>query len=112
MSRCRLFAGVAVLGLLTGAAYASTLPSTNTVAPVTFTFGSGANVWQVQIYSCNETSGGTTVTGDCSNEQVSGVVAANGSLALTYSSLSGSSLLATTVGGANKDLSLDEIVTA
>jgi hypothetical protein len=113
MSRHDLLAGIVVLGLLTvPCAYADTLPATNTVTPVTFSFGSGANIWSVQIYSCNETSGGTTITGDCSNEQVSGVVAANGSLALTYSSLSGSNLLATTVGGANQDLSLDEIITA
>jgi hypothetical protein len=114
MPRYPCLAGTVVLGLLaTAGAYAAdTLPTTNTVSPVTFSFGSGANVWSVQIYSCNETSGGTTVTGDCSNEQVSGVVAANGSLALTYASLSGSNLLATTVGGANQDLSLDEIITA
>lgn len=114
MARYPLLAGTVVLGLLAAPrAYATdTLPTTNTVTPVTFSFGSGANIWSVQIYSCNETSGGTTVTGDCSNEQVSGVVAANGSLALTYASLSGSHLLGTTVGGANQDLSLDEIVTA
>lgn len=99
------------LGL--GLAYAAdTLPSTNTTTPVTFSFGSGANSWTVQIYSCNETSRGTTVSNDCANEQVAGVVASNGSLALTYSSLSGSNLLATTVGGPNQDMSLDEIVTA
>jgi hypothetical protein len=114
MSRYPFLAGTVALGLLAtpGAYAADPLPSTNTVTPVTFSFGSGANVWSVQIYSCNETSGGTTVTGDCSNEQVSGAVAANGSLALTYASLSGSNLLATTVGGANQDLSLDEIITA
>jgi hypothetical protein len=114
MSRYSFLAGVVVLvaAFTTGAHAANVLPTTNTVSPVTFSFGSGANVWSVQIYSCNETSGGTTVTGDCSNEQVSGVVAANGSLVLTYSSLSGSHLLAATVGGANQDLSLDEIVTA
>jgi len=91
---------------------ADVLPSTNTVTPVTFSFGSGADTWTVQIYSCNETSGGTTVSNDCANEQVSGAVSANGSLALTYSSLSGSNLLATTVGGPNQDMSLDEVVTA
>jgi hypothetical protein len=113
MSRYRPLVGSVVLDLLaTTGAHADTLPNTNTVTPVTFSFGSGADVWSVQIYSCNETSGGTTITGDCSNEQVSGVVAANGSLALTYASLSGSHLLTTTVGGANQDLSLDEIVTA
>lgn len=113
MSRYDLCAAAIALGLLAApVARADTLPATNTVTPVTFSFGSGANIWTVQIYSCNEASGGTTVSGDCSNEQVSGVVAANGSLALTYSSLSGSNLLATTVGGANQDLSLDEIVTA
>jgi hypothetical protein len=113
MSRYPIPAGIVFLGLMAASiAFADTLPGSNTVTPVTFSFGSGADIWTVQLYSCNETSGGTTVTGDCSNEQVSGVVAANGSLALTYSSLSGSNLLATTVGGANKDLSLDEIVTA
>jgi hypothetical protein len=113
MSRYGRTAGVIALSLLViPGVRASTLPNANTVTPVTFSFGSGANVWSVQIYSCNETSSGITVSGDCSNEQVSGVVAANGSLALTYSSLSGSNLLATTVGGANQDLSFDEIVTA
>jgi hypothetical protein len=113
MSRYDLVAGIVALGWLAApCAYGNTLPATNTVAPVTFSFGSGADVWTVQIYSCNETAGGIAVTGDCANEQVSGVVAANGSLALTYSSLSGSDLLATTVGGTNRDLSLDEIVTA
>src|SRR5665213_1461535 len=114
MSRYPVLAGIVAMGLLVtrGAYAADTLPTTNTISPVTFSFGSGANVWSVQIYSCNETSGGTTVSGDCSNQQVSGVVAANGSLVLTYASLAGSHLLATTVGGANQDLSLDEIVTA
>jgi hypothetical protein len=115
MSRSLRIPGLLALGLLATHAYASasdTLPGTNTTTPVTFSFGSGANIWSVQIYSCNEAAGGTPVTGDCANEQVSGVVAANGSLALTYSSLSGSNLLATTVGGTNQDLSLDEIVTA
>src|SRR6202012_2774758 len=108
MSRYPCLAAIVALGLLGAPCVraADTLPTTNTVTPVTFSFGSGANVWTVQIYSCNETSGGTTVSGDCSNEQVSGVGAANGSLALTYASLSGSHLLATTVGGANQDLSL------
>jgi hypothetical protein len=114
MSRHHLLAGIVTVGLLGnyGAFAADALPSTNTITPVSFSFGSGANIWTVQIYSCNETSGGSTVSGDCANEQVSGVVAANGSLALTYSSLSGSHLLATTVGGSNQDISLDEIVTA
>ncbi len=90
MSRYIWVAGIIALCMPTiPIARADTLPGTNTVTPVTFTFGSGANVWSVEIYSCNETSGGTTVTGDCANEQVSGVVAASGSLALTYSSLSG-----------------------
>lgn len=113
MSRYTCLAGGIALSLVAiSGARSDTLPTTNTVTPETFSFGSGSNVWTVEIYSCNETSGGTTVTGDCSNEQVSGVVAASGSLALTYSSLSGNDLLSTTVGGADQDLSLDEVITA
>jgi hypothetical protein len=114
MSRHWIAAGIVSLGLLAipNARAADALPGTDTVTPVTFSFGTGRDVWTVQIYSCSETSAGVTVTNDCANEQVLGLVASNGSLALTYSSLSGSNLLATTVGGANHDLALDEIVTA
>jgi PEP-CTERM motif len=111
MSRYWIAAGILGLGLMTtvGAQASNVLPSVNSATgagSVSFTFGT----YTVTIFSCNETSGGVTVTNDCSNEQVVGTVAANGSLTLSYQSLAGSSLLNTTVGGANQDISFVETV--
>ena len=124
MSRYKIAAGLFSLGLLVAtSAHAipspNTLPSANgpsTGGPttnVTFTFSSpnGLVSYSVQIFNCNETSNGATVTGDCSNEQVVGTVTNYGSLTLTYSSLAGSSLLNTTVGGQTKDMGFTELVT-
>jgi hypothetical protein len=111
MSRYWVATGFLGLGLLaTPAMAANVLPSVNSATgsgSETFTFG----VYSVTIFSCNETSGGTMVSGDCSNEQVVGTVTSNGSLVLTYETASTGSLLNTTGGGANKDMSLTETVT-
>jgi len=111
MSRYWIAAGILGLGLLSAANVraADTLPTVNSptgAGSVSYTFG----VYTVTIFSCNETSGGTMVTGDCSNEQVVGTVTNNGSLVLTYQTATSGSLLNTTVGGANKDMSLTETV--
>ena len=121
MSRYKLATGLFSLGLLvaTSAQAANTLPSGNgaqgsgATNDVTFTFTSpnGLVSYSVEIFNCNETAAGVTVVGDCSNEQVVGTVTNYGSLTLTYSSLAGSSLLNTTVGGQNKDMAFTEIVT-
>lgn len=118
MSRYWIAAGILSVGLLgsLSAGASNTLPAVDSpsgAGSVTYFFGTGADIWSVQIFSCNETeSGGVgTVAGDCSNEQVIGVVSGT-SLALTYQSDAGSSLLNTTVGGHNFDLSMIETVTA
>ena len=112
MSRYWIAAGILGLGLLSAPNVRAANPLPTVDSPtgsglVSYTFGA----YTVTIFSCNETSAGTTVTGDCSNEQVIGTVTNNGSLVLTYQSLAGSSLLNTVVGGANKDMSLTETVT-
>jgi len=109
MSRLWISAGILSLGVL-GApnvrAASDVLPG-STSATVSYTFGN----YTVAISGCNETASGTTVTGDCANEQVLGTVTGNGSLVLTYESLAGSSLLNTTAGtGQNKDMSFNETV--
>jgi hypothetical protein len=112
MSRQWIAAGILGLGVLAipAARAADTLPTVNSpsgAGSVQYTFGA----YTVTIFSCNETSGGGTVSGDCSNEQVVGTVTNNGSLVLTYQTASSGALLNTTVGGANKDMSLTETVT-
>src|ERR1019366_5104912 len=111
MSRFWIAAGILSLGLMASlnAHAANVLPAVNSGSgsgSETFIFG----VYSVTIFSCNETSAGVTVTGDCSNEQVIGTITSDGSLALTYQSLAHSSLLNTTAAGVNKDLSLTETV--
>ncbi len=123
MSRYKIAAGLFSLGLLvaTSAHAANVLPSGNgaqgsgAANDVTFTFTSpnGLVSYSVEIFNCNQTSAGATIGGDCSNEQVVGTVTNYGSLTLTYSSLAGSSLMNTVVGGggATKDMGFTEIVT-
>src|SRR5580658_7015128 len=98
MSRHWIAAGVLSLGVLAipAARAADTLPTVDSptgAGSVSYTFGP----YTVTIFSCNETSGGTTVTNDCSNEQVVGTVTNNGSLVLTYETATSGALLNTTV---------------
>jgi hypothetical protein len=116
MSRFWIATGILSLGLAASmsARAQNVLPST-TGALASFNFGSGANIWNVQIGGCLEKTGNTQIVGDCSNEQVVGTFLSNGSLVLTYSSLHGSSLLNATVTGsssASEDMSFSEQVTA
>ena len=81
MSRYWVVAGLLGLGLLAAPnAMAQDVLPNSTSGSVTYTFG----VFTVTISGCNETSGDTTITNDCANEQVVGTISSKGSLVLTY----------------------------
>jgi hypothetical protein len=100
--------GIGLVGSINAHAAPNLLPTAITGAGSTVSYIFGA--YTVAISQCNETSGGTTISGDCSNEQVIGTVTNNGSLVLTYQTATTGALLNTTVGGANKDMSFTETV--